>query len=77
LWALPLLYLNFLLTHQLIAWDLQSYFAVLCGSGLVVNLCLNVTLVPSFGIQGAAWSTVLTEVFLTGGWIWVLLSRRK
>jgi len=77
LWALPLLYLNFLLTHQLIAWDLQNYFAALCGAGLVVNLCLNVALVPSLGIRGAAWATVLTEVFLTAGWTWILLSRRK
>jgi len=77
LWGLPLFYLNYLLTHQLIAWNLQSYFAVLCGSGLVVNLCLNVVLIPRIGIEGAALSTVLTEVFLTAGWVLVLRGRRR
>lgn len=29
---------------------------------VVVNLCLNVALIPRYGILGAAWSTLLTEI---------------
>lgn len=69
LMALPLLYLNYLLTHQLIAWGRQQGFAVYCGLGLIVNLLLNLWLIPTFGIVGAAWSTIFTELFLAAAWL--------
>ena len=36
--ALPLLFLNFALTHQLMAWGLQRFYALLCAGALFCNL---------------------------------------
>jgi O-antigen/teichoic acid export membrane protein len=65
--AFPLLSLNYALTHQLLAWDRQWAYAVICGLALIVNVALNTRLIPAFSIEGAAWATVATEVFLSAG----------
>jgi O-antigen/teichoic acid export membrane protein len=65
--SFPLLSLNYALTHQLIGWDGQRAYAALCGGALVVNLALNAWLIPGLSIDGAAWATLGTELFLTGG----------
>jgi O-antigen/teichoic acid export membrane protein len=64
--GLPLLFLNFGLTHLLIARDLQRRNLVLAGSMLVLNVSLNLVLTPRLGGPGAAWATVVTEAALTG-----------
>jgi O-antigen/teichoic acid export membrane protein len=71
----PLLSLNYALTHQLVVWGGQRVYAVLCGAALVVNVLLNATLIPTLSIDGAAWATVGTEVFLTLGCVWALFTR--
>lgn len=63
--AVPLFFINYALTHQLVAWDAQRAYAMLCGGALVVNLVGNAGLVPRLGATGAAWTTVATEVFVT------------
>ena len=73
--AFPLLSLNYALTHQLIAWSGQRVYAVLCGLALAVNVALNATLIPALSIDGAAWATVATELFLTIGCMWALATR--
>ena len=65
--SFPLLSLNYALTTQLIAWDGQRMYAVLCGLALVVNVALNARLIPMWSIEGAAWATLGTEAFLTLG----------
>lgn len=65
--AYPLMTLNYVLTTQLIAWDRHGTFAVLCAIALGVNVALNVRLIPSASIVGAAWSVVGTEACLTAG----------
>jgi O-antigen/teichoic acid export membrane protein len=70
--SFPLLSLNYALTHQLVAWGGQRVYAVICGAALIVNVALNATLLPSGSIEGAAWATVATELFLTLGCVWAL-----
>ena len=65
--SLPLLSLNFALTHQLVAWNRQRAYAAICALALVVNVALNARLIPAFSIDGAAWATFGTELFLTLG----------
>jgi O-antigen/teichoic acid export membrane protein len=65
--SLPLMSLNFALTHQLIGWDGQRAYAIICAVALAVNLGLNVVMIPALSIEGAAWATVLTEVVVTAG----------
>jgi O-antigen/teichoic acid export membrane protein len=65
--SFPLLSLNFALTHQLVGWDGQRAYAGLCALALVINIGLNARLIPLWSIEGAAWATLGTEIFLTVG----------
>lgn len=65
--SLPLMTLNYALTQQLIGWHGQQSFALLCAFALAVNVSLNAVLIPVSGMDGAAWSTLWTETFLTIG----------
>jgi O-antigen/teichoic acid export membrane protein len=65
--AFPLMALNMALTHQLVGWDGQRAYAALCAAALVVNVALNARLIPLYSIDGAAWTTLATELFLTAG----------
>jgi O-antigen/teichoic acid export membrane protein len=51
--------------------DRQATYAKAAGASLVVNLILNLILIPSFGYIAASWTTVVTEVVLvsTGWWL--------
>ena len=54
--------------------DRQAAFTWAALASLVVNVGLNLVLIPAYGYLGAAWATVLTEAVLFGiGW---LLTRR-
>jgi len=74
--SFPLMSLNMALTHQLVGWGGQRAYAGLCAVALVVNLALNARLIPALSIDGAAWATLATEVFLTIGCV-VVLARLK
>lgn len=74
--SLPLLFLNYALTHQLIGWNQQRAYAAMCGASLVLNLVLNSWWIPRFGIVGAAWSTLATEIALAGACGFMLVQRR-
>jgi polysaccharide transporter, PST family len=63
--ALPVLFLNFGLTHFLIARDLERRNLLFAALMLVVNVAANLMLVPRMLGPGAAWATLLTEVALT------------
>jgi O-antigen/teichoic acid export membrane protein len=53
----------------LTALDRQKTYAQAAGISLVVNLVLNLILIPQFGYIAASWTTVATEVVLVGtGW---------
>jgi O-antigen/teichoic acid export membrane protein len=65
--SFPLLTLNLALTHQLVGWNGQRAYAAICALALGVNVALNARLIPAWSIDGAAWATLATEVFLTAG----------
>jgi len=70
--ALGLAFVNNAFIGALNASDRQSSFTWAAGWSLVVNLALNLTLIPLFGYQGASWATVATELALgVGGWFFV------
>jgi O-antigen/teichoic acid export membrane protein len=73
--ALPLLSLNFALTHQLVGWNQQRAFALVCAAALGANLALNAWLIPVLSIEGAAWATLGTELCVTSGCLVALRSR--
>ena len=67
--SFPLMSLNYALTHQLVGWNGQRAYALIAGAALVFNVALNAKLIPAMSIDGAAWSTLLTEALLTVGCI--------
>ncbi len=65
--ALPLFFLNYALTHQVIGWDGQRAYLAIVIAALAGNVAANLLLVPSRGMVGAAIATVLTEIIVTAG----------
>jgi O-antigen/teichoic acid export membrane protein len=50
--------------------DRQKLYAYVALSGLVINVGLNLVLIPRFGYLGASWATVVTEMGLVvTGWL--------
>ncbi len=70
--GLPLLYLNFGLTHFLLARDLGRATTWLAAMMLAANVALDAALIPRGSGPGAAWATVLSEVALTAASLAVL-----
>jgi len=75
--ALPLLFLNYALTHQVIGWDGQHAYLSIAAGALATNVVANILLVPSRGITGAAMATVITEVVVTAGCLYALRRARS
>jgi O-antigen/teichoic acid export membrane protein len=73
--SLPLMSLNYALTHQLLGWNGQLAYALIAAAALLFNVTLNLRLIPSMSIAGAAWATLATEVLLTIGCILALWMR--
>jgi O-antigen/teichoic acid export membrane protein len=64
IWYLPLSYLNGVVQYALIAVRQQRRITGAFLSGTLVNLALNLALVPAYGALAAAVVTVITEVAL-------------
>jgi O-antigen/teichoic acid export membrane protein len=72
--AFGLIWLSNLVDHSLIAVGRQRVLLWNAGLGLAVNLGANLVLIPLYGREGAAASTVLTEVAVLAPAV-VVLSR--
>ncbi|WP_299983925.1 flippase [Desulfobacula sp.] len=59
------LYPGTLATHALIAIDKQKVYMYIALTCTITNILLNFIFIPRFGIQGAAWATVITDIILT------------
>jgi O-antigen/teichoic acid export membrane protein len=70
--SIALLFVNNAFIYSLTAMNRQADFTRLALATLVVNVILNVALIPPFGYLGAAAASTLTELALfAGGW-WLL-----
>lgn len=63
-WSFPFLCANTLLYSALISMDAQRFVSIALGIAVVLNVGLNLYLIPAFGINGAAVATVIPEVAL-------------
>ena len=70
--ALPLFFLNYALTHQVIGWNGHRAYLGIVALALIGNVTANIILVPGRGIVGAAIATVLTEIIVTIGCLFAL-----
>lgn len=71
--ALPILMGAFVLIslahvtgHLVLVLGLQQRLLAYAAAGLVLNVGLNLLLIPSYGFLGAAWVTLATELLVTG-----------
>lgn len=60
------LYPGTLATQTLIAIDKQMVYMGIALVCTIVNIFLNLFLIPRYGISGAAWATVISDFMLTG-----------
>lgn len=74
--ALPLFFVNYALTHQVIAWDGHRAYLAIAVAALTTNLVLNTLLIPTRGLSGAATSTLITELVVTAGCVIALHAAR-
>ena len=63
IWALAFIFINGLLSGILIATNRQKQNAYIVGGGAVLNIALNVLLIPALSYKGAAVATVTSELF--------------
>jgi O-antigen/teichoic acid export membrane protein len=73
--ALPFFFVNYALTHLVIAWDGQRAYLGVTAAALATNLIANTLLIPDGGMRGAAVATLLTEVVVSAGCVWALAGR--
>jgi len=73
--AYPLMSLNHALTCQLIGWHGHRAYAATCAAALLFNVAANAALLPGYGLIGAAWTTVATEIVMTIGSVGALIPR--
>lgn len=64
-----IVYPSTLLGNAIFAYDHQKSFVVFVAAAAIGNVAFNLLLIPSFGIEGAAIGTILTQI-LTNGLIW-------
>jgi O-antigen/teichoic acid export membrane protein len=62
--VVPVIFLNYGLTHLLIALHREGWNTFFFGAALATNVFSNLLLIPAFGGAGAAWATFLTELVL-------------
>ena len=74
--ALPLFFLNYALTHQVIGWDGQRAYLLIAMLALAANVAANAVLVPTQGMFGAAIATLVTELVVTAGCLAALTNLR-
>lgn len=64
-WSFPFLCANMLIYGALVSMDSQTFVSIALGVTVLVNVGLNLYLIPEYGINGAAVATVIPEVGLT------------
>lgn len=63
-WTLPFLFLILLQTFVMTAYGRQGFNTISAAIGFVVNLLLNLLLVPSYGFVGASYATLISYALL-------------
>lgn len=74
-WTLPFMGVNGLLCMVLTAQDDQRILAIGFGIAALVNVGMNLTLIPAVGSMGAAIATLVTEALVTLGLVARYLTR--
>jgi PST family polysaccharide transporter len=73
-WAGVFVFMRAVLSRWLLAEDLLRFSLVTHAAGALVNVALNLVLIPRHGAFGAAWATVIS--YASAGWLALFLSAR-
>lgn len=73
--SMPLIYMHFVLTILANALHLEKQSAWLLAGSALLNLVLNLFIIPRYGIIGAAWTTLASQTVLTFAVLWLTASR--
>jgi O-antigen/teichoic acid export membrane protein len=57
-----IIYFNIAAANPLLAWGKEKEYLFIVGAGACVNIILNISLIPAYGIIGAAMATLAAEV---------------
>jgi O-antigen/teichoic acid export membrane protein len=63
IWAAAIMYVKIVSGNALVAANLQRVYMGLIFSMIVINVTLNLLLIPTYGYVGASFATVVTEAF--------------
>ena len=74
IWASALMFVNAFQGTALIAADKKRQLVYMTGTGALINIVLNIFLIPRFGFRGAAVATVISEA-IAGVWSFILLTK--
>lgn len=61
--------------NMVVAMNLQRRYIWFAALGLALNVPLNIVLIPEFGIEAAAWVTLLTEVLVVSLSLFIVLRK--
>ncbi|UCE65651.1 MAG: flippase [Candidatus Zixiibacteriota bacterium] len=72
IWALALIFINSMQGNMLVALGRQKLLAYITGAAAFVNIGLNLLVIPRYGMQGAAFTTVLAEITAGASCLYIL-----
>jgi O-antigen/teichoic acid export membrane protein len=64
IWYLPIVYFYGVISHALIAAERVVFLTIVNSIAILVNVALNLLLIPKYSFNGAAVSTLLSEAFV-------------
>jgi O-antigen/teichoic acid export membrane protein len=62
-WVLPFIFVNYIQGSLLTAMNRQVTYLKITAASLVLNVGMNLVLIPLYSYLGAAFVTVITEIF--------------
>lgn len=62
-WQTTFSYIGSVRNVWILAEEKQSYLWIINLSGAIANVILNLLLIPLYGVEGAAWASLVTQIF--------------
>lgn len=68
--TIPLVFPGILIGNTIFTYDRQKIFILSAGLGAVMNVVFDLLLIPSYGIAGCAFATLVAQIFVNGiNWV--------
>ena len=66
-----LMFMNTIFYPALVSWKKEKIVMYAIATGGIINIILNIILIPAYGAMGAAWSTVFSELGVLVGLVFI------